>query len=201
MNHRKRNHIGHCTEGTSDKVYIIATVKNDDGTFSCEGRYGRRNGNMKVDIKASHVSKAAATAAADKLIANKFRRRKGAYIDIDSQEYNGVLTRQNGWLSNWIEKERPDVQSALVGGSVQGNNTAPASTPAPKPKKAEPPKPQEPEVLVCVNNVGLEDQFDEGVEYFVKKYEDDDFVQVIDKCNEVRSVFRERFAAPEMATA
>lgn len=183
----KLNHIGHCTEGNSDKVYIVAAIKNADGTYSCEGRYGRRNGSLKVDVKISHVSRGDAIAEANKLIDKKFHRRKGAYVDIDSREYSGSLTRQDPWLRRWVEE-------------VDGNTPAPAPVPTPTPAPQAPkPVQQESDVLVCINNAGIEDQFDEGVEYFVKKYDDEDFVQVIDKYNEVRSVFRERFAAPEMA--
>lgn len=204
MNKRKRNHIGHISNGVSDKVYVVATVKNSDGTYDCVGRYGRRNGNMKEQIKAKGVTKFAAEAAADKLVKSKFHRAKDSYVDIDSPEYLGVLTRNDVWLSSYLEPERSEVVSALKAAKqILPDEGVPWRDFYPEvgiesgriiEKRREARVPTVEDEVVCVNNAGLEDQFDFGVEYIlVSGRLGEDFIVVLDKYNEKREVFSDRF--------
>lgn len=47
--------------------------------------------------------------------------------------------------------------------------------------------------LVCVDNKGIEDKFDEGVEYVVEDSDEKDFVYAYDKNGSRELVFRKRF--------
>ena len=179
----KINTIGHVKSGSSDKVYVVAIVDHKDGTYSVVGRYGRNQGNIKEDIKASRVSKWSAEEAARKLVDSKFHRSRNPYIDIDSPEYRGSLTRSDYWLKNWLEDENTPKPA-------QPKKADPAPKPAPKTEQK--PKVVEPEVLICINNVGYEHLFDEGIEYLFKG-RNGEFVTVIDKYGEKQEVFSERF--------
>ena len=51
----------------------------------------------------------------------------------------------------------------------------------------------DPDVVVCRDNTGMEDRFDEGVEYVREKHEADDMVYVYDKFGVKQECFADRF--------
>lgn len=56
----------------------------------------------------------------------------------------------------------------------------------------------EDEVLVCVDNTGMEDRFDIGIEYIVEEHKDKTMVFVYDKMGRKDEYFRTRFMTQEM---
>lgn len=183
----KTNTIGHIKKGSSDKVYIVAIVDNKDGTYDVVGRDIEVVAEvefLKEDVKARGVTLLSAETQAHLLIRSKMYRSRDPYVDIDSPDYCHGLTRRDPWLSKYLEPSRG----------------AKAVTPA-KPAPAAP-VPTVDDEVVCVNNAGLEDQFDFGIEYIcVSGSLSDDFVIVLDKYNERREVFSDRFMTVKKATA
>jgi hypothetical protein len=191
------NRIGHIREGSKDKVYIVCIRENNNGSFDCIGRYGRRGENLREQIKARGVTRFAAETAADKLISSKFYRNRDAYEDIESPGYANGLTRHNPWLQNWLEEE---TKGTVI---PKKKKKLPEINPIKKSSiKKSAPKRKEDLELVCINNAGYEDMFDFGVEYIVTKGRPtDDFITVLDKFNKQQEVFSERFATLKDATA
>jgi len=177
MSDEKNYYIGHCTTSNSDKIYIISLIEWDPGVFGVNAYYGRRNGNIKKAIKLKSGSLSQAWRVIGELHKSKFI--KGDYVDIDDSDYDGLVTRNS--VATYLSDE------------VTNNGRVPkakAKAPENKPKS----KPKRKDFLVkCVNNLGLEDKFDEGAEYKQVRTMEDDFIEVIDKNGVKQACFSDRF--------
>jgi len=175
----KRNLIAHCQRGTSDKVYMACIRENPDGTYSVIGKWGRRGNTLQQSIKLSGATLADAESKAQVLFHDKL---KGGYVDIMSSSYNGPVT---------VLTVQSDLEQDPAGiGTAQ--NPAPAPK---KPKKQPPKKPAIPKegVVVCLNNSGMVDKFDEGIEYVYEAHEDEQMLWVYDKLGDKQECFTDRF--------
>ena len=107
----KTNLVGHCKEGTSDKVYIVSIVtKNtpDGGSvYSVIAKNGRIYKSMKTHQKGDFAFHQSAAAEQLKIFRTKTdKRRSHIYVDIESPEYLGVLTMVNPWLINHLASSK-----------------------------------------------------------------------------------------------
>jgi hypothetical protein len=53
------------------------------------------------------------------------------------------------------------------------------------------------EVMICIDNAGIEGRFDVGIEYLVEKHKDETMVYVYDKMGQKDEFFKVRFLTPE----
>lgn len=176
----KQNLVAHCQMGSSDKLYMACIrVEGGTGQFTVIGKWGRRGtANLQQQVKLQTGNEAAARAEQRRLFEAKLKK---GYIDITSPAYSGPLTMHS-----------PDVVRNLEG---------PGNTPvAPKPKKKVPsvakPAPVAPQteiIVECIDNAGLEEWFDMGIEYVGEVHSDPALVWVYDKVGEKQECFKERF--------
>ena len=169
----KNNYIGHNTDGTSDKVYIV-TMQIVNGTYNVVAHYGRRGKRPKKVVKVTNGSEWAAKDAMEKLIREKFE--KGGYVDIDNPNYRGSVTRST--VGPYLVRE----------GATEVPKPTPV-TPAPKP-----PVKIKVSEMFCVNNAGLEDKFEEGKAYKFVREVDEDFIELVDMNGLKQECFKERFS-------
>ena len=170
----KRNLVAHCQSGGSDKVYMVCVREElPDGTFGVIVKYGRRGKTLQQSFKVSGVTESQAHAEQRKVFNQKIR---GGYVDVEDPSYSGPVELSD--LSAYMESEPV--------------SATPAKPPKPKPKPAPKPAPKE-GVAVCVDNSGLEDKFDEGIEYVCEAHDDQELLWVYDKIGSKQECFIERF--------
>jgi predicted DNA-binding WGR domain protein len=189
----KRNLIAHYEGGGSDKVYASCIRDNKDGTFTVIGKWGRR-GNLNQQTVKGTVRTIVSAETLQKTIYNE-KLAKG-YVDIESANYTGGVSRNDSWLSSKMEEEIGAVSS---GGQTPWPKVS--KKPAPKPVASVVPAakvvlPEDDGVLVCVNNVGMEEKFDMGIEYVCEPHKDAAMVWVYDKFGAKAEFFADRFMVP-----
>jgi hypothetical protein len=196
------NRVGHCEAGTSNKVYIASIVREQDtsGTviYTVVGKGSAVFKNMRTYRKGSYYKLENAIEARDDLFDAKIYKSSKAYIDIESAEYNGTLSMTStSWLKSNLE---PDLnqnmeieddgadafQEAEVNAEVEEYVAESKSESKSKAKAKD-------WEVICVNNLGMEDSFDEGVEYIAEKHSESDMIYVWDKQNVKVECFTERF--------
>jgi len=176
----KRNLIAHYNKGSSDKVYM-ACVRKEGANWVVIGKWGRRGRAMSSQVKFTTVHEAEAYAEQQRLFNAKVNE---GYQDIDSAVYNGGVGRHAPFIKGQLEPEDGGVPKT-------------PETPKSKPKKPEPPSPPSISdydlVALCVDISGLEERFDEGIEYVFERHADKAMLWVYDKFGEKRECFFERF--------
>jgi predicted DNA-binding WGR domain protein len=172
----KRNLIAHCESGSSDKIYMSCIRENPDGTFSTLAKWGRRGKTLQQTFKLTNVTETQAYAEQKKVFDQKL---KGGYVDIDDSSYNGPVTTLT--VKDFLEED----------------NGATAPKPKAKPKKVTTPKPkpvvQKEGIALCVNNAGMEDKFDQDIEYVFEAHSDPTMIYVYDKLGKKGEFFSDRF--------
>jgi len=173
----RRNLIAHCNAGNSDKIYMSCVRENPDGSFSAIAKWGRRGKALQQMFKLTGVTEAQAVAEQQKVFAVKV---KAGYVDIDDSSYDGPVTTLT---------VQDDMETDT---SVPAKPKAPAKPKkvAPKVKIKEPPKEG---VAVCLDNSGIEDKFDQGIEYVFEIHDDPTMIWMFDKEGEKQECFSERF--------
>jgi hypothetical protein len=185
----KMNKVCHFHAGVHDKVYILSlkyTERHMGGGFwSVNASWGRRGGVLQSAVKStSHTYE---HAWHDLFEIFKQKLEKG-YLDIESVDYHGPLS---------IDKLKAHLSSE----DFELEDLESASSHIGLPDDYEPMDYEEPEKpaigvrkVVCINNLGLEDKFDEGVEYeFLVILKEADMLLVTGKDGKATECFKERF--------
>ena len=171
----KRNLIAHCSAGNSDKIYMSCVRENPDGTFCAIAKWGRRGKALQQMFKLTNVTEAQASAEQLEVFAQKL---KAGYVDIDDSNYSGpvtTLTVQNDMEADTAASTKPKKKTVT------------------KPKKAAPAPPKE-GVAICLDNSGIEEKFDQGIEYVFEAHESDPtMIWMYDKEGQKQECFSERF--------
>lgn len=208
----KRNIVGHCyrPSGNNDKIYILGIRDEGANKFLVLAKWGRRGKNLNVSVKGTYSSLTSAEAALTSLWQSQL---KGGYLDIESMEYQnhmantGVspLTLHDPQIGKHleddgspIEMECKDCKSRFDPSDLNADGICMECEEARRvAKKAAKKAKQEDEVLVCVDNSGMEDRFDIGIEYLVEDHSANDMVYVYDKLGRKDEYFRTRFVTPD----
>lgn len=178
----RQNLVAHCQKGSADKIYMACIrVDNTTGKFTVIGKWGRRGtANLQQQVKLQTSNENAAVAEQRRLFEAKLKK---GYVDIESPAYRGPLHGQS-----------PDIRANLEGGTPiqQPRKTPVRKTPTPKPAA---PVDDEPIELIveCLDNAGIEHQFDKGIEYVAELHTEPGLVWVYDKLGEKQECFTERF--------
>lgn len=181
MTKQTYDRVCHYEDGGSDKVYIVSVRKGKKGEWQVIGQWGRRGKNLRSQVKGEYLSRTSAHRQQDVF----FRERlKKGYVDIKDQAYFGLLSMSDSWLQQFLwSDEKEDAQEPLV-----------VVDPHPDPH---PPAPDLMFEVVCANNLGVEDVFDQGIEYMAEKHNELGMLWVYDKFGKRREMFAERFKAQE----
>ena len=173
----KRNLIAHSQAGTADKIYMSCVRENTNGTFSTIAKWGRRGKALQQMFKLTSVPEGQAVAEQQKVFAQKL---KTGYVDIDDSSYSGPVTTLT--VEDFLEA---DTSSPKRKKSVPKPKAAPKSKPKPVvPKEG---------VVLCLDNAGMEDKFDKGIEYVFEAHSDPMMIFVYDKLGDKGEFFSERF--------
>lgn len=181
--------IGHCQEGTSDKVYVVRVLPSLNGTmFGVRALAGRRNGTLRQYYKGSFPNERAAQLYAAKVFAEKTQKSKKPYVDIADPNYEGPLTLTDSWLSaatgcDWMEYPASSSDNEAPTEDIQPSDDANTA--------------QDWEVI-CMNASGMEDSFEEGVVYLAEAHPGEGFLYVWDDLGNKRECLEERFVRAEM---
>jgi hypothetical protein len=192
----RANLVGHCQEGTANKVYIATIRKEDDGSFRVLGKGGAYGKNLREYDKGAYTSLMRATQVRDKLWYDKVSKTSKPYIDIESSNYYGPLTMDSFWLEGFLENKvvsdeddtvidteptykvdfhvidessKVEVEFEYKGVHIKGWE------------------------VVCVDNYGREELFDEDVTYIAESHPDDGFIFVWNKRGEKTECSADRF--------
>jgi hypothetical protein len=162
----RRNLIGHCQDGDSDKIYMLCIKQEFDGKFSIIGKHNRSGCHLISEIKQKDVSdEFAAFAMADKMFRAKIKK---GYQDIESPVYTGPVKKEE--LKRFLEPE-----SGMSGPSIDEKGNF--------------------EVL-CLSNFGMEDRFDKGITYLARAcLKDKKMFEVENKLGKWEQCFKNRFKA------
>ena len=181
------NIVLHNQEGNSDKIYIVCVRDKGSSAWEVVGKWGRRGKNVSEQSKG--IFSTIGVARSEAITVAREKRAKG-YVDIDSSEYDGPL-----------KKSSPEVAKYL-----EGDVTRPETLP--EPKKSKKPKMELEDgipvmrgdqvcVAKCLNNEGMQEQFDIGVDYIITKTFGDEgigmMVAAIDSNGVERDCYRIRF--------
>jgi len=177
----KVNRVAHCTEGNSDKVYIVSCVEKNTGEFDVVATWGRRGRNLQSQTKAKGLGSTLANRQAEDIFWTKTSKK---YVDIESPSYRGNLSMDDFWLGGFLEK----------GGTPAAPVAAPAPIPEPEPEAIPEPLPVSKDFEVeCLNALGMGERFDEGVTYMAEPHKEAEMLWVWDINAEKVECFRERF--------
>jgi len=182
----KMNLIAHYEEGTSDKIYMACIRANADGTFTVLGKWGRRGRTLAQMVKLTTRNIRMAKDAQDNLFAEKMAK---GYVDIDSVAYRGSVTRNDQCVRESMELEANDpapVQKKPTPQEETGKLLDNMNKSAKKQKAFS-------NVAVCVDNTGIEDKFDEGIEYLCEPHSQKDMIYVYDRFGNKAEYLRKRF--------
>jgi predicted DNA-binding WGR domain protein len=182
-------YVLHCQDGTSDKLYV-SYVKSDsnnrgDKEYVVMTKWGRRTASSLI-MKPHSVyrTKEDAIRAMHKLAAEKTAK---GYVEVGSAAYQGPVTRKE------IEaREMADAMDAPV---------RPLSDDLRRtvrfPEKQQPFVPQKSKIqellVICLNNIGVEEHFDMGVEYLALGNSNPNFLTVEDKFGKTGDYDKARF--------
>ena len=190
-----RNWVGHCQQGSSDKVYIVTIEDAPGGGYNVFGKWGKRGKGLTVKVKGHGMSRAAAENAARDLIEEKEKGKSGGtksrYDDITSPAYSGPYSMADA--APYLVDEDGTSQTTPSTSAGSGVST---SAPKSDPVGANTETGGE-FTVVCEDNTGMEEWFDEGVEYFAKGSTNGgtELLEVEDRFGEFRTCLSDRFRA------
>ena len=218
----ERNFVGHCFNQSlnNDKIYIVS-IKEENNVWSVVAKWGRRGSALRGQIKESFLAISPAKKVMEKMVLELLEKN---YVDITSPEYSTIMKNhqeaQVRMTSRGIFEhleygslERPLVEnsSALCEicckkfnplndrGSVLQNIGDVLVCPecSSRAKKVVKRDHFVEQVLICINNTGIEDKFDIGIEYLVEDHPDSSMVYVYDKMGSKGECFKNRFMTEE----
>jgi len=190
----KRNIVGHnFVKGGSDKLYLCG-IREQSNTYSVIAKWGKRGNHLSVQNKGTFKSLAEAEAFQKKLWNSKVT---GGYMDIEDPMYTqymsaDVLPKKVSMSDEMIKRnlEYEDYNSLRIdkNGDIWSEDNNPLSNT--NKKKAKEVKQY---VMICVDNVGMEDKFDVEIEYVVEDHIDKEMIYAYDKHGERGEFFKMRF--------
>ena len=167
------NRVAHYQAGTSDKVYM-ACVRCAEDCYEVLGKWGRRGKKLSSQVKGKYRTLPEALAARDNLFSEKLGE---GYQDIDMGSYRGPVTMRDPEIVANLEK---------LGDEKAGKSER---IPLESERMLDPEK----QVAICVDRTGLEDKFDEGIEYVFERCRTPGMVFVYDKLGVKAEYFVQRF--------
>ena len=174
----KQNLICHNNTGKHDKIYMSCIKIDSIGRCIVIGKWGPRKGEkLRSHIKLKTYNQSAATAEQYAIFEKKL---KEGYVSIESPAYSGNVS-----LITTIIKEN------LEGWYSVSNPREVKKKPEPKIVPAEPVSKEI--IVICLNSTGIENQFDQDIEYVGETHPDKSMLWVYDKIGEKREVFNARF--------
>lgn len=184
-----RNLIAHYENGNSDKVYMACIKETTEG-YEVIGKWGRRGRALTEQSKGTYSSLSGATQAASELFHTKTKK---GYVDIDSSNYSGPVTRAS--MEAYTEEEST-AQAEL--NKIKNKAMAESETKKEaKPELSPSYQPGEEFVAKCLDNTGMEDYFETGITYMAEYTKVEDIYKVYDKFGESRECFSDRFEVTE----
>lgn len=187
--------ILHCREGSSDKVYVAnIKVDSDSREFVVVCKWGRRGKNLSSQEKASYKSLRAAQGARNEIVREKVKK---GYVDVASLSYDGPVHALQEQFKGHLEGDirvrddhsvivtpwEDDCEAVKLQEDIRNGNIKQ--------------KPQ-PEAVLCVDNLGLENHFDLDIEYeLVGGTPEATWLSVIDRFGDEVEVNADRFVIPE----
>jgi hypothetical protein len=200
----KGSYIGHCQDGSSDKIYIASIVPEND-VFRVVGFGGRVGKQLRKYDKGVYSSIDRAVRYRDELFVSKLKK---GYQDIENQNLTLSCRRYYGDLSkesleqNYGYHIPPPFESVTINEltlPAQGFKDWDLASQSyvfdesgeSDEAKLETSKDWE---VKCLNNIGMEDSFNEDVTYIAERHQDDDMIFVWDKNGEKKECFKERFS-------
>jgi hypothetical protein len=181
-NIREWNLVAHKVEGTSDKVYMACIretyAPNGNVSYAVLGKWGRRGKKLSSQVKwagALEPSKRMQRELFDSKLAE-------GYIDVDSGSYRGPVSRSNPEIHAELEgvtiAKPPVTISAKVDDShLENKRMATPNT----------------HNVICINRIGMEERFDDGIEYVWERHTEKKMLWVWDKFGVKSEYFIERF--------
>lgn len=196
-----RNKVAHCYDkaNNADKVYMccIRTVTTNE--FLVLAKWGRRHAKMNVQVKGTYTTVEEAEKEQKKYFSNKLINGyrsidDPSYLDFMQKQGMTPLTLTSGELQAYVEgtsipipaKEPED----KVGDTSQVEDEQPDFGPVDK---------SEDDVMVCVDNSGIEVDFDVGIEYVVEKHKDPHMIYAYNKMGKKLEYFRNRFVRQKIS--
>jgi predicted DNA-binding WGR domain protein len=222
----KRNIILHCYKPNvnTDKVYLccIRESLNESGEtiFTVLVKWARRNNKLQVQGKGTFGNETDAVNCQMNYVRQQL---KDGYKDVESAEYKNMMAPVGFAVSssslgivNNLETEDGAAPATAIGiewtcdgcgmkyspgvdknGIPFSSEFCPKCIDKIKAAKAKADKGNEDQVLICVDNAGMEDRFDLGIEYLVEDHTDKSMVYVYDKMGRKDEYFRSRFTTTE----
>ena len=135
-------------------------------------------------FKLTGVSESKAQAEQQKVFQQKL---KTGYVDIDDQNYSGPVTTLT--VRSDMENEPGGISKPKPKKKTETAKERLARLKTAKEAKA---KPKE-GVVVCIDNAGMEDKFDKGIEYVFEAHSESVMIWVYDKEGKKQECFSERF--------
>jgi predicted DNA-binding WGR domain protein len=175
------NVVVHCDEGNHDKVYI-GCIRKQGGSYQVIGKWGRVGKTLSSQMKGSSASLAGAAVIRDNVIQEKIAK---GYRNIEDPSYHGRVTFKTPCVAENLEPEISEVSPSPKKSEEPGWPSAEAG------KKASVPNGQF--AVVCRDNTGIEERFDENVEYIAEVHSDLKMIYVFDKFGKKDEFLRERF--------
>lgn len=143
---------GHYVGGGSDKVYVIVKKEIDFDKYEVFALWGRRRGTLQKASKG---------------------RGRSDYCDSIVQKLRQSKVKKGYEGASYIQQDsnvKYEISRILVGSKpVSPNPTPPARGFKPD------------DIVVCENNLGLEESFDAGIEYIVASVAGDGMISVYDR--------------------
>lgn len=195
-----RNIVGHCYRGggTTNKVYMVGIrYETSENNWVVVAKWCRRGNSFQNQIKGTYQTEQAAKVCMWKLWKEK---KKEGYVDITTTEYENIM-RINGQSPLFM------TSAEIVKGLEEDDNVPtgvmvdPIAIPAKKNQLFDEDSLQangdeEDFVVVCVDNGGMTDKFDLGVEYVAEDSTSHNMIFVYDKYGVKSEYFKERFVTP-----
>jgi hypothetical protein len=157
-----------CHTGGHDKVYAVFYNPGNDGGVAI---WGRRGGSLK------------STPYDGSKLADKVSERRG-------KDYEEITGSESATTRRIVDQCN----------SAKGFKPTAAPAPIPAPAPVAPPKPAAPQytqdnpgVVICVENIGMDGQFTKGVDYLLKGIPDNAFYLVEDMFGKDQKVLQSRF--------
>ena len=181
------NVVVHCDEDNHDKVYM-GCIKKQAGSYQVIGKWGRVGRTLSSQLKGSSAQLAGAVVMRDNVIQEKIAK---GYRNIQSLDYHGSVTLKTPCVAENLELEifgtplSQAVEENLVRSQKPTKSLAESRNPISQQDKEF--------VVVCRDNTGIEERFDENIEYLAEVHSDLKIIYVFDKFGKKDEFLRERF--------
>jgi predicted DNA-binding WGR domain protein len=193
----KKIMVGHCEKGTSDKMYFVGIWHDvPTGEYHVVTRWGKARMDRIQGEKV--IARCQSESAAHGHLRKKFSEKKArGYVDIEERSYSGrlclAMLRDTPWVATPSSASKGAVLTPSWEPPPSSGEAVSADDPSPdRPAPARTPS-KKTFVVVCVDNCGMEDRFDEGCEYAAREHADSEMVWVADGSGHEDELFSERF--------